>query len=107
MKVMRMDNAWGGKGYALIKEFLNETQMNGKINLFAEVTIPVGSSLGYHEHYGESETYYILQGTALYDDSGMQRLLSKGDTVYVHNNGHSIDNTGKEDLVFMALIIAD
>ncbi len=107
MHVTRMDNAWGGKGYALIKEFLDEKQMNGNIALFAEVTLKPGCSLGYHEHYGESETYYILQGTALYNDSGTQRILGKGDTIYIHNNGHSIDNTGTEDLLFMALIILD
>lgn len=107
IKVTRMDNPWGGKGYCLIKEFLNEQQMNEKINLFAEVTLKPGCSLGYHEHIRESETYYVLQGTAAYNDSGTMRTIVKGDTIYVHNNGHSIDNIGKEDLIFMALIIRD
>ena len=107
MKVTRVDNAWGGKGYALIKECLNEKQMNGKIALFAEVTLPPGCSLGYHEHYGESETYYVLAGTGAYNDSGVMRMLMKGDTIYIHNNGHSIDNVGNDNLIFMALIIFD
>ena len=50
--------------------------------MFAEVTIAPGCSLGYHEHHGESETYYIIKGQGEYDDNGTKRstylTVSKG-----------------------------
>ena len=46
----------------IIKHILGEKELNGKCGLYAEVVIEPGCSLGYHEHHGESETYYILSG---------------------------------------------
>ena len=55
-------NMCGGDGEVKIKHILGEKQLNGKCGLYAEVTIEPGSSLGFHEHHGESETYYIISG---------------------------------------------
>ena len=62
LPVIKKENASGGKGYILIKRLLDDTELNGKCGLYAQVTIPPGCSLGIHEHKGESETYYILSG---------------------------------------------
>ena len=45
-----------------IEKLLDERQMNGKVGLFAKVTIPPRDVLEFHEHHGETETYYILSG---------------------------------------------
>ncbi len=37
------------------------------------MTLEPGCSLGYHEHHGESETYYIIQGQGEYNDNGKYR----------------------------------
>ena len=60
-------NMAGGDGEVTIKRILGEKELNGKCGLYAQVTIQPGSSLGYHEHKNESETYYILSGTAEYN----------------------------------------
>ena len=61
MRIRREEHMAGGNGHVIIKEILDAEQLNGKCGLYAQVTLEPGCSLGYHEHHGESETYYILQ----------------------------------------------
>ena len=61
MKINRIEHMCEGNGHVIIKELLDEQQLNGKCGLYAEVTLEPGCSLGFHMHYGESETYYILE----------------------------------------------
>ena len=70
MKIRREEHMAGGNGHVIIKEILDAEQLNGKCGLYAQVTLEPGCSLGYHEHHGESETYYILQGQGEYIDNG-------------------------------------
>lgn len=108
MEIRRVKNMAGGKGHVLIKDILGEKELNGKCGLYSEVTIEPGCSLGYHEHHGESETYYILSGKGDYNDNGTVRPVKAGDITYTPNGcGHGLENTGDENLVFMALIIYD
>ena len=101
-------NMCGGQGRVIIKHVLGEKELNGKCRLYAEVTIEPGSTLGFHEHHAESETYYILSGKGMYNDNGVKREVSAGDVTFTPNGmGHGLDNIGDENLVFMALIILD
>ena len=91
-----------------IKDILEGDELKGKCGLYAQVTIEKGCSLGYHEHHGETETYYILKGEGEYDDNGVKRPVKAGDiTITPDGKGHGLTNTGDTDLVFMALIIFD
>jgi len=108
MQTVIKENANGGTGRVVIKHILDEKELNGKCKLFAEVTIAPGCSLGYHEHHGESETYYIIKGQGEYNDNGTMRRVAVGDRTFTPDGcGHAIANTGDTDLVFMALIIFD
>ena len=75
-------NASGGKGEISVKYILNEEEMNGKGKMFSEVTIAPGCSLGYHEHVGNSETYYIIRGEGEYNDNGTIRTVVPGDRTF-------------------------
>lgn len=70
MKTVVKENANGGKGQVVVKYILDDNELNAKCKMFAEVTIAPGCSLGYHEHHGESETYYVIKGQGEYDDNG-------------------------------------
>lgn len=104
--VRRVENMAGGKGHVIIEELLNAEQLAGKCGLYARVIIEPNCTLGYHEHHGETETYYILSGEGNYDDNGVTVPVKAGDVTFCKDgNGHALENTGDTDLVFMALII--
>ena len=82
--------------------------MDNKARMFAHVVIAKNSSIGYHEHVNESETYYIISGQGVYNDNGTNRPVSAGDITFTPDGfGHGLDNTGTENLVLMALVILD
>lgn len=107
MTIKTEENLCGGKGKTTFKYLLGEKELGSKCGMFAELSIEEGGSIGYHSHENESETYYITKGTGLYNDNGVERTVKAGDVTYAHNCSHGIANTGKGDLVFVALIIRD
>ena len=66
-----------------INRLLNEQQMNGKVGLFAHVTIAPGAVLDDHTHHGETETYHILAGEGVYRDNGTDCPAKPGDTFFM------------------------
>ncbi len=108
MQIDVVKNMAGGDGEVTICRLLGEKELNGKCGLYAQVTIQPGSSLGYHVHHNESETYYILSGEAEYNDNGTPRMVKAGDVTYPPAGcGHGLRPVGDQPVVFMALIIYD
>ena len=95
-----------GKGEIYIEKIL-DAELADKCALYAKVTIPAGSVLGYHEHHDNGESYFVLSGTAVYDDNGVKRTIRPGDKTWTPDGGaHGVDNSeGNEDFVFIALIV--
>lgn len=98
----------GGKGTMHIERLLPPEILQDTVKMYAKVTIDVGSSLGYHTHIGDGESYYILSGKALYNDNGKEIELSAGACTFTEDGcGHAIENIGDEPLVFMAIILVN
>ena len=96
----------GGVGSVRIEELLNKEGLYDKGRLFARITLKPGCSIGYHVHEGEMEAFYILNGSAQYDDNGTTVTLVPGDIAYTPDgNGHSVANNGSEDVEMLALIL--
>ena len=99
------ENMRGGDGTVKITGLLTKEELNEKGRLFGVIRLEPGCSIGYHEHHGNTETYHILQGEALYSDNGKEMKIGVGTTTFCPDGeGHSIENCGTEDLVFIALI---
>jgi len=99
-------NKANGKGEITITHLLTPAELDGKCAMYAKVTIPPGCSIGIHEHRGNTETYHILSGEALYNDNGKELRIGAGTTTFCPDGEkHGIESIGPEDLVFMALII--
>lgn len=96
----------GGKGSVTLEHFMDNQMANGAGRLFALTTIPPGASVGFHKHEGDSEVYYILEGSALVNDNGTEVTLAPGDINFCPDgNSHSIENTGSTDLKYIAIIL--
>lgn len=105
----RKASPFGGNGEITVRHLLNgaeEMYQTGRV--FGHTTVYPGSSIGYHIHTGESETYYILSGTAKYNDNGTERILRAGDVTFTGTGeGHGIEAIGNEPLEMIALILYD
>ena len=75
-QVDKVEQMAGGKGHVIIEHLLGEKELDGKCGLYAKVTIEPNCTLGFHEHHGETETYYILSGEVLSGQGGRRDLLS-------------------------------
>lgn len=105
-KFERMEAPYGGNGHLTRKKLLGEKELDGKCSLYAEITLEPKSNIGYHEHHGESETYYILSGRGNFNDNGTIRPVKSGDVTFTPSGcGHGLENISDENLVFIALII--
>ena len=67
--------------------------------------LAVGSSIGYHIHETSSEIIFILSGEGIVNDNGEEIPLRPGDCHYCpQGQGHSLQNQGKADLIFYAVV---
>lgn len=100
---------FGGTGEILVRHLLTGAdEMYQAGRLFGHTTIYPGSAIGYHVHQSESETYYILSGTAKYSDNGTIRILRAGDVAFTGaGEGHGIEALGNEPVELIALILYD
>ncbi|MDD3360098.1 MAG: cupin domain-containing protein [Hespellia sp.] len=102
----KLDHLNGGAGFVILESLINDEQKGEHCGLFSRVTIKADCELGYHEHHGETETYYILSGKGMYDDNGKAVAVEAGDVLFCKDgDGHGMKNTGYADLEFIALIL--
>jgi mannose-6-phosphate isomerase-like protein (cupin superfamily) len=106
MDTQQIENMRGGQGVVTVKHLLNPDEMLGKGRLFAQNTVPPGASIGLHRHQGDSEAYYVIEGSGVYRNNDQSFAIKAGDLARVDDlNAHSIENTGDVPLVFIALIL--
>lgn len=105
-ETVKVEHANGGAGFIMKEALLGGEALGQHCKMFSRVTIKPGCELGYHEHHGETETYYVLSGSALYSDNGEAYRIGAGDVTFCKDgDGHGVKNDGDEDLVFVALIL--
>ena len=97
----------GGDGSVRITDFISgPEELLGKGRLFSRITLEPGCSIGYHIHENESELFYIIKGSAVYNDGGEEINVSAGDVTIVEpGNGHGIANRTDETCELVALIL--
>ena len=105
-KIAKKEQVNGGAGHVLMEALLNEEERGVHCRIFSQVTIEPGCELGYHEHHGETETYYVLSGSATYMDNDKEYEIKTGDVTFCKDgDGHGIKNHGTEPIVFVALVL--
>lgn len=100
-------NMRGGDGQAVVTDILNKDEYKGKARLLGTILLDPGCSIGEHIHENEEEVFYVIEGTATYDDNGKTEILRKGDScLCLGGQKHSIANrTENENLVVFAAIL--
>lgn len=100
-------NMRGGNGQAVVTEILDKGEYKGSARLIGTILLEPGCSIGAHVHENEEEVFYIIEGTATYDDNGKTEILHKGDScVCLGGQKHSIENrTENENLTVFAVIL--
>lgn len=95
-----------GKGWIHIERFLTN-ELGPSVSMYGKVVVDVDAGIGVHQHVGDMESYYIVEGVADYiDDDGTHRTLQAGDITLTKDGcSHGIYNAGNVPLVFMALIV--
>ena len=97
----------GGHGDIESRKILNSPEeLYGKGTIFNHCIVLPGDSIGDHLHTGNNEIYYVLSGSADYNDNGTTVKIEAGD-VTVCNDGesHGVVNNGTEPLEMIALIL--
>ncbi len=106
MKADSRPNMRGGDGVVVIREVLSQGEYKGKARLIGEIILEKGCSIGGHIHENEEEVFYIIEGTATYDDNGKTETLYAGDScICVGGESHSIANNCDEVLRVFAVIL--
>ena len=76
--------------------------------LFAEIVLQPGTSVGLHEHAGETEIYYMLEGEIIADDDGKEVVFKQGDVLFTGKGAkHSVKNAGSGVARMAAVIITE
>ena len=103
----KIEHMYGGEGTIEFYHILKTEEMNGMARVYAQVTIPVNCSIGYHIHSGDGESVFIISGHGVMDDNHEREIeLKPGvDFFTPDGRGHGITNTGDEPIVLMALIV--
>lgn len=96
-----------GDGTVQLTHFITgPEELNGKGRLFSKITLNPGCSIGYHVHETDAELFYILKGTAEYNDAGVIRTVTAGDvTICPTGTGHGIANRSAEVVELVAVIV--
>ena len=104
--VERVEKMRGGEGAVSVERLLTPEEMYGKGRLYAILTLEPGSSIGYHVHEGEMESFYVVSGEAEYIDGSETVLLYPGDTTLTPaDTSHSIKSIGSTPLKLIAQIL--
>lgn len=73
----------------------------------SQMTLPPGSSIGFHPHPDDEEVYVIVSGRGRYTGpDGRSVEVGPGDlTLTRSGEGHGLANIGDEPLIFIAVIV--
>ncbi len=97
----------GGKGSAEMYHIIEKDPASETVRLFSKIVLNPSSSIGRHQHVGETEPFYILSGKGLFtvnNEPGQE--VGPGDICWMNpGDEHTIENlSATEELSMMALI---
>ncbi len=106
-RVVTAENMRGGAGSVEIHHIVEKEELMGHGTMFARVIVKPHSSIGWHQHVGNTEPYYIIKGVGTFiDNDGSKTEVHPGDVCLIEvGQWHSIENNTDEDMEMIALVI--
>ena len=106
-RVVTVEGLRDGKGSVEIHHILEGADLMGHGTMFARVIVKPHSSIGWHQHVGNTEPYYILKGVGTFvDNDGSRTDVYPGDVCTIEvGHWHSMENNTDEDMEMMALVL--
>lgn len=98
-----------GKGIIEIHHFLTEEELMGHGTMYARLVMKPHSSIGWHQHVGNTEPYAIIKGEGTFvDNDGSKTTVRPGDVCLIEvGQWHAIENNTDEDVELIALVVND
>ncbi|MDR2302225.1 MAG: cupin domain-containing protein [Deltaproteobacteria bacterium] len=98
----------GGVGQMDFQSYIGDDikVAGSRFAMSAKITLPPGSTVGYHMHPTDEEIYFILEGTGSYvENDKSEHPVSPGSlTLCPKGEGHALINNSQGPLVFLAFI---
>ena len=99
-------NLRGGAGSPEFCHLFSKDDLGGRASLLASVTLQPGESVGEHPHVDNAEVYWILSGSAMVAEDGVETELHAGDAEFcADGHTHAIRNHTDAPVTFLALIL--
>lgn len=104
-EILKIQALHGGSGVTTIYKHIMESDIE-RMEMFANVSLEAGASIGYHHHSEESEIYHIIKGEGQFMDSdGSYVNVAPGDCCVIEKGqSHGMINTGGTTLEFIASV---
>lgn len=106
LRVSVTPHAKGGEGECINSHIVEKDELCNKGRFYAKCFLAPGHSVGNHTHTGEMEICHFISGTGVVESNGVKTPIQAGDTNIVFDGeNHRVINTGKENLIYTALIL--
>ena len=106
MNTVINQNMRGGDGSVKITHILDKGEYKGQSRLVGVITLEPGCSIGAHVHENEEEIFYVMEGTATYNDNGETVTLGEGDScICLGGEEHCIGNKTDKTVRVFAVIL--
>ena len=101
-------NLKGGEGNTVLEGFKPAQGLPTHYRMYAEMVLNPGCSVGEHTHNGESEIYYVLEGSGELNDNGVIRTIHQGDCAMCYDGEfHAVKNNTGSVLRILATIVTN
>ncbi len=99
------EHVQGGEGRILRDKLVPADKLGGPCSYLACISLEPGNSIGEHQHVGDNELYYLINGSALYTEDGVEYQVKAGDAMFCDEGStHGIVNNCDETISFVAVM---
>ena len=96
----------GGSGPIMFRRLIDSGEFDTNVDFLDLTVIPAGSTIGRHEHHGNEELYFIVNGDPLVRVDGAERRLHRTDVAIVRSGGSHelINDSGRDVEIFVVQV---